>query len=447
MQLRTASHILCGMKSLFALDRSPIVFDKTMREKDIDGRMFVSDCNISKACINPYRGSEIPNWVALGLDPNRIYKCYRDPAELEAGAESFNGVQLLIVHRAVSATQPEQRLVVGSVYNARFRAPYLMADLAVWTQDAVNEIERHRKEELSCGYRYRAVVEEGFLQGERFDIRMVDIIGNHVALVEEGRAGPDVVVPDSLPPEFKKMRFPKLIAMLAPFLAMDADIEALDAELEKVAAKDAKEPAEDGMPEGMDKKAWDAMPEEEKEKERAKDKKARDKKAADKKAKDEKAAADKKARDDAFTPHTVNNPLDPEGTNNDKAMDAALKARGVVTVDQMNAAVAAGVTAAVKRTQDLTAAREEVRPFVGAAGMAFDSAESTYEHALKHLKIAVDGVHPSAYRTILLEVSKSRTAAANPGKQRVTMAMDANNQPPSLSVLFPTEKSASPTIQ
>jgi hypothetical protein len=34
-------------------------------------------------------------------------------------------------------------------------------------------------------------------QGEKYDGVMRDIVGNHVALVKEGRAGADVVVGDS----------------------------------------------------------------------------------------------------------------------------------------------------------------------------------------------------------------------------------------------------------
>jgi hypothetical protein len=436
---------------ILRIHRAPVVFDRSMREYDLDGRMFVSDANISKACINPYRGSEIPDYIALGLEPNKIYQMYRDPVELEEGADSFNGVQLMIVHKAVSAQQPEQRLAVGSVYNTRFRSPYLVADLAVWTQDAVKKIEKRLQDQLSCGYRYRADMSPGVLQGQRYDGIMRDIRGNHVALVVEGRVGPDAVVPDELPRSLKHMRFPKLIAKLAPFLALDADLEALDAELEKI------EKADDEKPEGMDAKAWDEMSPEEKKEAKAKDKKAKDKKAKDEA---EKAAKDKRAKDAAGTPNTgpstLEGPIDPERTNpgagdagglKPQGMDAALKRAGVVTVDEMNKAIAAGVTAAVRANSDLLQAREDVKPFVGTAGMAFDSADAVYAHALKHLKVDVEGVHPSAYRTLVTEIRKARSASVKAGPRGVAMdAARPTTPPPSIAALFaPMEDH--PTVQ
>jgi hypothetical protein len=43
------------------------------------------------------------------------------------------------------------------------------------------------------------VLERGTFRGARFDGRMVGLIGNHVALVPEGRSGADVVIGDSRP--------------------------------------------------------------------------------------------------------------------------------------------------------------------------------------------------------------------------------------------------------
>ena len=50
--------------------------------------------------------------------------------------------------------------------------------------------------ELSCAYRYDPDFTQGTYDGQRYDFVMRNIRGNHVALVEEGRAGPDVVVAD-----------------------------------------------------------------------------------------------------------------------------------------------------------------------------------------------------------------------------------------------------------
>src|SRR5262249_55416584 len=69
----------------------------TSRVKDENGFMHVR-CHISKACVNPYRGSEIPKSDELGLDPNRVYQLLRDPAELAKAAPTFNNMPLMAGH-------------------------------------------------------------------------------------------------------------------------------------------------------------------------------------------------------------------------------------------------------------------------------------------------------------------------------------------------------------
>ena len=63
-----------------------LAFDKSNRRIDANGMLHVENCNISKATVNKYYGREIPNYKALGLNPEGIYKLLRDPKELEKAA-------------------------------------------------------------------------------------------------------------------------------------------------------------------------------------------------------------------------------------------------------------------------------------------------------------------------------------------------------------------------
>lgn len=186
---------------LEATDSAPaLALDRdSVRKIDKDGRMRVELANISKACINPYVGHEIPGWEDLGLDPDRIYRLLRDPDELERAAPTFNGVQLLKKHIPVSAKDPQRWDIVGTTGSeTAFDAPYLRNSLFVWTQDGIDLIESGDQQELSCGYHYRPDMTPGTYQGEHYDGVMRDIVGNHVALVKDGRAGPDVLVGDGV---------------------------------------------------------------------------------------------------------------------------------------------------------------------------------------------------------------------------------------------------------
>lgn len=166
----------------FAFDK------KSARSFDADGRMRVRDCIISVAEVNPYYGKEIPGREALGLDANTVYDLYRDPAELERAADSFNGLPLMIRHIAQTANEPRKEYIGGSVYNARFVDGKLRADLLVMDAQAIEYVESGELADLSSSYRYKPDMTAGELDGRKFDGVMRNIEGNHVALVEDGRA-------------------------------------------------------------------------------------------------------------------------------------------------------------------------------------------------------------------------------------------------------------------
>ncbi len=217
---------------------SGLAFDKeTTRVYDADGRLRVNQAPISKACVNPYLGSEIPNAEELGLVPTQVYMLFRDPEELRKAAPTFNGLPILVKHVAVSADDPQKDIVGGCTGStAFFEDPYLYNALSVWTRDAIEGIETDQQKELSSAYRYRADMTPGAWEGVKYDGVMRDIVGNHVALVKKGRAGPDVVVGDEAMPQQEENEMSKkvtpvsraalgvsaaLMALYAPKLAMD----------------------------------------------------------------------------------------------------------------------------------------------------------------------------------------------------------------------------------
>ncbi|CCE10728.1 conserved hypothetical protein [Bradyrhizobium sp. STM 3843] len=82
--------------------------------------------NISKAAVNLYIGREIPDYKALGLDPDKVYRLLRDPEELAKAAPTFNNIPLLSRHVPVTADDHEPDLVIGSTgTDAAFNAPHL----------------------------------------------------------------------------------------------------------------------------------------------------------------------------------------------------------------------------------------------------------------------------------------------------------------------------------
>lgn len=435
----------------------PFAFDKSVRRIDADGRLHVELTNISKATVNPYRGDEIPNSQALGLDPNKVYMLLRDPKELEKAAPTFNGIPLLSVHIQVSAKNPEKDSVVGTTgTDAVFEAPYLKNSLSIWDAQAIAGVETKEQCEISCAYRYVADMTPGEYEGASYDGVMREIVGNHVALVDVGRAGPDVLVADRDP--FKEMDMKKvsgktiavraaLKAMLRPTLAVDASLKDLNkligtvttktmaADTARIVAafKTAKIACDEDMVKAAVESANDESEEEAHKDEVEGGEKANrelDKDHPDREGEDDvgggfvldrilkilegkvpddvleqiKAAAKAPAEDESEEEDHEDDVNGGEKANKTlekerKAMDAAIKLAQDQTIARMNA---------------IADARETVYPIVGKLG-AMDSAEGVYKFALDQMGVDVKDVHPSAYRALVLAHTPKPKMAADSG--------------------------------
>jgi hypothetical protein len=188
--------------------RSGMAFDfESVRTKSVDGHLHVSTTPISKSNVCGYLGKEI-NGVMEGdsswkpLDDDTMYQMLRDPEELKKAAHTFNNLPVLSQHISVTADKYPQEFVIGSTgTDAEFQEPYLNNSMALWSGKDINKVEKNKKRELSSAYRYRADMTPGTYGGIKYDGVMRDIVGNHVALVEEGRAGADVHVGDAALPK------------------------------------------------------------------------------------------------------------------------------------------------------------------------------------------------------------------------------------------------------
>lgn len=184
------------MGDLIAFDRASV------RTMDDNGFMHVKISPFTKEQVAPYYGREIPGYRELGLDPDKIYYGYRPAEELSKPetVASINGIPVQLRHHAEFADAPARETRVGATgTDAEWRAPYLMNSLTIFDADAQKAINSGALRELSMAYHYRPEMKAGEFNGQHYDFIMRDIRGNHLALVEEGRAGADVLVYDSKP--------------------------------------------------------------------------------------------------------------------------------------------------------------------------------------------------------------------------------------------------------
>ncbi|MEX5413401.1 DUF2213 domain-containing protein [Atlantibacter hermannii] len=397
-----------------------LAFDRaSVRSFDKVGRLQVAISNISKANVCPYYGREIPNAEALGLEPDKIYRLWRHPEELKKAAPTFNNIPLLCIHTPDFPGDPPREYRVGVTHSsAAFDGTYLTNGLSVWDNSAIAGIETEEQEELSSSYQYVADMTPGTTpDGEEYDGVMRDIVGNHVALVETGRAGSDVLVADSLPLELKYMKLDRkgvairaaLGAYLKPRLAQDAAPKELTAILNankspkaiaqavaklcksRLAADMEIEPEE--LVEIIEASEQTVEPEEE-----VKVTCDSDHEAIISLLREAGVSEEVIAKIAASLAPAAAMDEDKDDDKDDK------KEKDKVDKPAMDAAIRLAADAATKKAAEnfraVREAEQAVRPLIGDV-VAMDSAEDVYRTALEQSGVDITGVHPSAFPSLV----------------------------------------------
>lgn len=427
-----------------------LAMDKSMRSFDKFGRMRVELSNISKSIVNPYRGSEIPNADGLGLDPDKVYMLLRHPDELAKAVDSFNNLPLLDRHIPVTADAPAKEFIVGSTgTDAVFDEPFLRNSLVIWCANSIAGIETKQQCELSSAYSYDADMTPGVYEGVAYDGIMRNIKGNHVALVEAGRAGPDIVVGDSKLLEKPKMKKGKLsakaktmlsaclLACVGPVLAQDAQIADLTAIAGSVdSLKTAKD--KQGVVSAVKKHFGDKL---------AQDADLTglvdlldalgDVDEATVAADDDEGLVaaiagctpEVKAKIMALLNGGAMDEDDekapPFGKKDDEKKDEH------VDKPAMDAAIKKATAETVTRMRDIQQAERDVEPHIGVLAIAQDSAEDVYKLALDAAKIDTTGVPPAAYRAMVSMLPKKGDT------KQVVIAQDSRGGKSAFDELFP----------
>lgn len=231
-----------------------------------NGFLLCKNVPIARTGAQEYLGRELE----IEDQPDKVFRVHREESEVfspEALA-SFEGATFVDEHPSGDVTiQNVQHLTRGFVKDVRRGegddSDKIIADIIVTDPITIAEIEEGKRE-ISCGY--KCIYE----QGEDGEFYQRDIRGNHVALVNSGRAGKDVAikdhgqedkVPNTRKEQFKMAKTNKKMpqGILAKFLGIvndGADPEIVGELAEQLVAAEAagedEEPQKENEPKAAD---------------------------------------------------------------------------------------------------------------------------------------------------------------------------------------------------
>lgn len=343
----------------------------SVRTYDDYGRMNITQCNISKECVSPYRGSSLPGWRDLGLNPDRLYYIYRPAEELIRAADSFNNVPVTIEHPNQLDTPDTPQERVGTTgTDTRFEAPYLVTSMKLWDKAAIEGVENSTRRELSIFPSFFDLdMTPGEFMGQAYDGVARNISGNSVALTIKGRVGAECAVGDSQDQEETLMEGLTDLIKTKFATASDSDADELAKGIMELMAQHEQseinkdKPGDNDDPD-KDKPGDNDDPEKDKEK---------------------------------------------PGDNDDPEKEKDKEPMGDSAIRDLVAKAKSEALAEARR--EFSATREAMRTVEPVYGhVSGDSADDIYKAVLKQEKVNIDGVHPSAYKALVQMAIHGKTS-------------------------------------
>lgn len=164
------------------------------REIDVNGYLTIRGNPISSFGVFDYSAGQL----GLPGDPMRIVKVFRPESAVNnpETLESFRDIPLIIQHAMLSGfadddeegvMAPEKKgldgVLTGNVY---YEAPWMRGDIKIFSRKAQKALGLGLKD-LSLGYDCRFYAKRGVWEGQEYEYIQDNLIGNHIAMVPEGR--------------------------------------------------------------------------------------------------------------------------------------------------------------------------------------------------------------------------------------------------------------------
>lgn len=216
---------------------------QTTRSFTKDGFLVVP-ATLSKLGVFDYHNKE------LGKDGEGIQRLARTEKSLftDETIRSFENAPITIGHPDDDVTAENwKQLAVGSMRNVRRDGEHLAGEAWIYDANAIKQIQQFGINELSCGYRCDILPS----QEQGVDFEMAPMIGNHIAIVADGRCGESCKLADEQKGQSKMSATRKFLdAILGAFGTKLSDeqakaVEESEKESDKTDKKQQEPPKED----------------------------------------------------------------------------------------------------------------------------------------------------------------------------------------------------------
>ena len=162
----------------------------------------------------------------IGVEEDKpIITALRTPAEVfkPAAIASFEGKPVTDEHPPVALDSSNYSAYTkGAVQNVRRGTgeddDKLVCDIVIYDSTLISKVEAGKRE-ISCGYDCK------YIPNGDGTYHQADIIGNHVAIVDSGRAGKDVAIKDAKPKGGKRMAKKSILQRMFASFVKDAEPE------------------------------------------------------------------------------------------------------------------------------------------------------------------------------------------------------------------------------
>ena len=224
---------------------------ENISRREPEGYLLCLNVPVARTGVQEYLPGE------LGLTDNSEFRIHHSELSAAAGSglvsvyrpeeevfspetiASFEGMPVTNDHPPEGVDVSNIRaLQKGHAHNVRRgsgkEADLLLADLIITDPHLISLILDEGKREISCGYTYELCEENGtYIQRK--------IRGNHVAVVDAGRAGPRVSIKDHQP-ERSKNNMKKSLSKILARMARDGDVETVAEFIEEMLEPEAAAP-------------------------------------------------------------------------------------------------------------------------------------------------------------------------------------------------------------